>query len=100
MRQQRECFADSIGHDPGAEQRHRNVRQDLWRRLIAARTRSLPAPLKLGHARDDTPQYTAFRTRMTAELQTALDSYAKAFLLAHGDWYPVTWTPDVSVDLD
>ncbi|SMQ58061.1 hypothetical protein SAMN06295909_0097 [Plantibacter sp. VKM Ac-1784] len=37
---------------------------------------------------------------MTAQLQTALDSYAKAFVLAHGEWYPVTWTPGVSVDLD
>lgn len=100
VREHWEILADSVELDPGAERRHRNARRYLWQRLTATGTGSLPERLKLGRARDDTPQYSAFRTRMTAELQTALDSYAKAFLLAHGDLYPVTWTPDVSVELD
>jgi hypothetical protein len=100
VREHWEILAGSIGLDPGAERQHRNARRYVRQRLTVTGTGSLPEPLKLGRARDDTPQYTAFRTRMTAELQTALGSYAKAFLLAHGDWYPVTWTPDVSVDLD
>lgn len=59
-----EILADSIGLDPGAERRHSNARRYLWQRLTATGTGFLPGPLKLGRARDDTPQYTAFRTRM------------------------------------
>ncbi|MGK9148455.1 hypothetical protein KXS11_12585 [Plantibacter flavus] len=51
-------------------------------------------------ARSDTLDCKTTSRLVTSRVQPLLNRYAEAFLLAHGDWYPITWTPDVSVDLD
>lgn len=100
VREHWEILADSVRLNPGAERRHHNARRYLWQRLTATGVDAFPEHFKLGLARDDRTDYTVFRTRMTAELQAALDRYAAAYLVAHGDWQPVISTPEPTVHLD
>lgn len=95
-----ELLADSIGRDPGNRRRHRNARRFVWHRLTAMAFDNFPPELRFGRSRDDTAEYTIFCTRMTAELQEALDRYGLAFLRAHGISEPVTWTPAVAVSIE
>jgi hypothetical protein len=92
-----ELVAESVGIDPGAHRRHRNARRYLWQRFTAAGIDKLPGDLRIGLTRDSAMEYTVFCTRMTAELQDALDRYGQAFLHTHGLWQPVTATPEVVV---
>lgn len=94
-----ELLADSISSDPGAHRRLRNARRYLWQRMTATGTNKLPDELRIGFSRSDAAEYTDFCTRMTAELQEALDRYGQAFLHRQGTWEPVTWTPKVVVNV-
>jgi len=95
-----ELLAESINIGPGAYRRHLNARRYLWQRITATGTDLLPQEFLIGRTRDDAKEYTDFWTRMTAELQKALDEYAQAYLHQQGIWEPPTWTPGVVVSVD
>jgi hypothetical protein len=94
-----ERLAESINSDPGEHRRHRNATRYLWQRLTGKGLDKLPWHIRIGLTRDDSNEYTVFCTRMTAELQGALDRYGQALLHNQGIWEPVTWAPDVLVDI-
>lgn len=94
-----ELLSDSVNSDPGMYRRLRNARRYLWQRLTATGVDKFPGALRIGLTRDDSNEYTLFCTRMTAELQGALDRYGQAFLSNRGISEPVTWTPDVLVNV-
>ena len=94
-----EILAGSVEGDSGADRRHRNARRYLWQRITATGIDRFPDALRIGFTRDDSADYTDFRARMTAELQGAFDRYGRAFLRNYGDWDPVTWAPEVAVNV-
>ncbi|GIT78477.1 hypothetical protein LLS1_01460 [Leifsonia sp. LS1] len=85
-------LAESIAVAPGHTRLHRNARRYLWQRLTLT---PIPPELRAA-ARDDAAEYTVFTTRMTAELQAALDQYGEAFLHNHAIYEPVTWSPETA----
>ena len=88
-----EALCESLSRDPGAARRHRNARRYLWHRLTALDVTRFPDEPQYRSSRAAAAEYTDFRTRMTIELQTALDSYARAYLQHQGLDEPVTWSP-------
>jgi len=93
-------LAESINIDPGARRRVRNARRYLWQRLTGSSVRRLPPAFRMDQRRDDSGEYTVFRTRMTKELQEALDNYAEAYLRRAQINEPVTWHPKTTVDIE
>jgi hypothetical protein len=95
-----ERLAASIRIRPGTDRRIRNARRYLWQRLTGADIRDFPEDLRVKTSRDDTAEYTIFRTQLTADLQQALDRYGRAFLLSQGIDEPVTWSPNAAPGLN
>lgn len=93
-------ISESVGIDPGSGRKRRNARRYLWQRLTATPASELEGDLAIGRTRADGAEYTDFRTRMTSELQRALDDYATAFLRHHGCDESVLWLPRVTTSIE
>ncbi|NUU06435.1 TniQ family protein [Leifsonia sp. C5G2] len=86
-------LAESIRINRGGSRRPLNARRYLWQRITGTGLRELPDDMRVGTSHDDTAEYTMFCTKLTTDLQTALDRYGQAFLLNQGIEEPITWSP-------